>query len=296
MSEIFVSEHTNNATMIYQIEDPHQGTVIKRPSAYCKSPYVADVKIDENDIMGHTPSLGCCGLADKGADVIMSKLSSGKTKTSHRIELSIQYEKGKEIVVGINPRLGESIAEKALRNSCIQGLYNIRSYRRETTVQTSRFDFTGIDSSGRPFIMEVKSVPLADYVDVPKKERHKYDGIEDTKKYNEKIAYFPDGYRKNSTDVVSPRALKHIQELENIAKTSRTRAILCFIVQREDACCFQPSNIDLIYKKAVQQAWLNGVEIKTIQVSWNKQGECRIIRNNMPIYLFEEEGPYRADD
>ena len=48
------------------------------------------------------------------------------------------------------------------------------------------------------------------------------------KQFNEKIAYFPDGYRKNSTDVVSPRALKHIQELEYIAKNGTVRAILCY--------------------------------------------------------------------
>ena len=33
------------------------------------------------------------------------------------------------------------------------------------------------------------------------------------KKFNEKIAYFPDGYRKNKSTVVSERALKHINEL-----------------------------------------------------------------------------------
>jgi DNA-binding sugar fermentation-stimulating protein len=282
--------------MICHEFQPIYGTVLKRPSIQCKSPYVADVEIGEESIMGHTPALGCCGLADKGATVILSKLPPGKTKTSHRIELSIQYEKDREIVIGINPKLGESIAENVLKNNYILGLSNIRSYTRETTVLTSRFDFTGIDETGCPFIMEVKSVPLADYVDVPKKDRKKYDGVEKTKKYNEKIAYFPDGYRKNSTDVVSPRALKHVQELENISKTSRTRAILCFIVQREDACCFQPSNIDLTYKKAVQQAWLNGVEIKTIQVRWNKRGECSFMRNDMPIYLFEKEGPHRLND
>ena len=69
-------------------------------------------------------------------------------------------------------------------------------------------------------------------------------------KYTEKISYFPDGYRKNSTDVVSPRALKHIKELEEIARTTNKRAILCFVVQRTDVACFQPSNIDLTYKKS----------------------------------------------
>ena len=46
--------------------------------------------------------------------------------------------------------------------------------------------------------MEVKNVPLAKL----------------NKSTNEMISFFPDGYRKSKKDVVSPRALKHIQELE----------------------------------------------------------------------------------
>ena len=83
---------------------------------------------------------------------------------------------------------------------------------------------------------------------------------------------------------MSPRALKHIQELETILqneKTSnlelslKTRAILCFMVQRPDVAIFQPSNIDLTYKAAVKQAVANGVEVYAIQMEWNTQGECR---------------------
>ena len=30
---------------------------------------------------------------------------------------------------------------------------------------------------------------------------------------------------------------------------------MCFVIQRDDVVSFQPSNIDPIYKKAVQDAW-----------------------------------------
>ena len=120
-------------------------------------------------------------------------------------------------------------------------------------------------------------------VDVPKKDRKKYDTSH--MDYDQKIAYFPDGYRKNSTDVVSPRALKHIQELEEMVQTeSAPRAILCFIVQRTDACVFQPSNIDLTYKAAVQKAVSNGVEVYALQFEWNTQGEC-VFRKMLPVNL-----------
>ena len=68
-------------------------------------------------------------------------------------------------------------------------------------------------------------------------------------------------------------------------KKGTIRAILCFIIQRNDVKQFQTSNIDLIYKNAVYQASLNGVEIKTIQVEWTKQGQCYFVRNDLPIYL-----------
>jgi sugar fermentation stimulation protein A len=282
--------------MLYQIENPIQGLVIKRPSLHCKTPYVSDIILEDNNdtqILGHSPSLGCCGLADKEATVVLSRIDNKKTKCSHRVELSLYKENNLQIYVGINPKLGEYIAEKALLMGFMQGLSNIKKYAREKTIMNSRFDFIGLDENRRPFILEIKNVPLADYVDVPKKDRKKYKDEIKNKNFHDKIAYFPDGYRKNNTDVVSPRALKHIQELEKIAKTSETRAILCFIIQRSDASCFQPSNIDLTYKKAVQSAWLNGVEIKTLQVEWNKQGTCNFVRNNLPIYLFDFCGPYQ---
>lgn len=266
-----------------------EGTIIKRPSQFCKTPYVADVLINNNSILGHSPSLGCCGLADKEATILLSTLPEKKNQTcSHRIELAIQEEKENKIYIGINPKLGETIVDECLKRDFILNLYTKR-YQREVKFLNSRFDFAGIDSNEKPFVLEVKNVPLADYVDVPKKEKKNYKSLIESKKWDEKIAYFPDGYRKNSKSVVSPRALKHIQELEELAKSGKIRAILCFVIQRNDVKHFQTSNIDLIYKEAVYKAWQNGVEIKTVQVEWRENGECFFIKNNLPISLKNDE-------
>ena len=107
----------------------------------------------------------------------------------------------------------------------------------------------------------------------------------ESKEFNDKSAYFPDGYRKKKNEVVSPRALKHIQELEEIALQGKMRAILCFIIQRKDVSLFQTSNLDPIYKEAVYKAHQNGVEINTLQVQWTRNGECYFIRNDLPISL-----------
>lgn len=272
--------------LLYKINDICEGKIIQRPSVQCKTPYVADIELENtNMILGHSPSLGCSGFAEKNCNVLLSQIPEKKNqKCTHRVELAIVQELDQTIYIGINPKLGETIIDECLKQNLIANLTAIK-YQREVQYLNSRFDFAGIDKNGKQFVLEVKNVPLADYVDVPKKEKKKYKDVINTKKWNEKISYFPDGYRKNSTDVVSPRALKHIQELEELAKTKTIRAIICFVVQRTDVSHFQTSNIDLIYKEAVYKAWKNGVEIKTVQVEWNKNGECYFVRNNLPISL-----------
>lgn len=292
MQEIkFSSPRVDISTVLYQIPEPVQGTIVKRPSQHCKTPYMADAIIDSSaqEILAHTPSLGCCGLAEKGSHVILSKIVSKTAKSSHRAELSIHRDGSHQEIVGINPKLSETIAERCLQYNCIDNLNNVRSYKREVTLLNSRFDFVGVDENGRDFVMEIKSVPLADYVDAPKKEKKKLlkDLPEDQKQFHNKIAYFPDGYRKNNTDLVSPRALKHIQELQEIVETTNMRGILCFMIQRADASSFQPSNIDPLYKLAVKTAWKNGVEIKTVQVKWDENGTCTFVRNDLPIHLLD---------
>jgi len=175
--------------MLYQLSDLTEGLVIKRPSKFIKTPYVADVLINENseierkEVIAHSASLGCCGLADANARVLMSAMPPSKTKSpakcSHRIYLSVHKEGNNEEIIGIYPKLAETLAEAALNQNLLSSLKNLKSWRRETTIKVtdlgvdSRFDFSGIDANGMPFIMEIKNVPLADYEDVSAKERKK---------------------------------------------------------------------------------------------------------------------------
>jgi len=281
-------------SLILKLDDLIEGTIIKRPSKQIKTPYVADIlPIDSiNEILGHTAALGCCGLADVGATILMSPIPKStknhKIKCEFRVYLSIFKERGQEIIIGIHPKLAENLTELALKNNLLHILQNIKSYKRETSIYVegkvdSRFDFSGIDSNGIPFIMEVKNVPLADYDDITAKERkHK---CYDNREQNSKIAYFPDGYRKKSTDTVSPRALKHIKELTLIKRESKTRCIMCYVIQRNDVSSFQPSLIDPEYRQAVTEAVFYGVEIITMVIHWTKEGEAYFIRDDLPINL-----------
>ena len=303
-----LSQPQCSSIVLHQLEESSLCSLEARPSKICKSPYVADGLVDtcketETRALIHTPSLGCCGLVEKGSCVVVSPIQitkksqseSDKPKCTFRADLAIIKEEGKDFVVGVNPKLAESIVEQALVNGLIRNvtLKDPGSYGREKTLLHSRFDFVGTDANGREFVLEVKNVPLADYVDVPKKEKKKAMAAltpndKDTMK---KIAYFPDGYRKSGQQIVSPRALKHIQELEEIVTTTNKRAILCFVIQRPDANRFLPSLIDPTYREAVQKAWCSGVEINTLQVTWNTRGVCTYLRNDLPVHLFDTEGP-----
>ena len=119
------------------------------------------------------------------------------------------------------------------------------------------------------FVLEVKTVPLAKYHD----------------EVNSMVSYFPDGYRKSKKHVVSPRALKHIQELEQLKseKKDKIRTILCFVIQRNDTNYFQPSNDDIIYKTALKKGYDNGVEIIPIAFEWDKNSNCYFVNKHIPI-------------
>ena len=291
-------------TSIYKIDNLIEGTIIKRPSKYIKTPYVADIQthipINDDIILGHTASLGCCGLADAGAQILMEQIiqppqpkkkdAQNKLHCNYRVHLSVIREKEQEIIIGINPKLAEHLTESALTNNLLSKLQNIKTYKRETKIYApnlvdSRFDFTGIDENGVPFIMEVKNVPLADYEDVPAKER-KHMNFQD-REINSKVAYFPDGYRKKTTDPVSPRALKHINELTLIKSMSITRCIMCYVIQRIDVSSFQPSIIDPEYRKAFKNAVNAGVEIITMVIQWTKTGEAYFVKDDLLVNIVD---------
>lgn len=278
---------------IYQIPDTlYEAVILKRPSAHCKTPYVADIYIEELDkiAIAHSPSLGCCGLSDKDHKVMVCKIPETKSKKERVCEyvimLSCIEEKGETIYVGIHPKLSETIVHQVLLQNKIDCIENISNVHREKKFLNSRFDFIG-KSNDNDFILEVKSVPLSDYEDISAKDKKKNACNYDELSVYNKVAYFPDGYRKNKNQLVSPRALKHIQELEEItlAEDNNISTYLCYVIQREDANRFQTSVLDPIYKEAVKKASDNGVNIVALQIRWTRNGDAYLTTDCLPIAL-----------
>ena len=247
---------------LYKIPfEMREASIIKRPSLQIKSPYVADIvlKDDGSFALAHTASLGCSGLCEKECDVIVGKSPNENAKCEYVIYLSISKNTG--AIVGVHPKLSEICIQNALEKNYIKTLTNLSKLKREVKMKIdghvdSRFDFSGIDENGIPFILEVKSVPL---------ERNTF-------------AIFPEGYRKSKNVVISERALKHVRELEYLKLNNPTnRYILCFVIQRTDVYGFKLNETDPEYKTAVQKAQSNGVEILIINILWNRNGEARFV-------------------
>lgn len=283
--------------MLMKLDGLVEGQVAKRPSQHIKSPYVADVLLNEfllsdptgGMVLAHTPALGCCGLADVSSCVLMTRAQNTTNKCSHTIYLSkISGSESVIVYVGIHPKLAEKLVENALNSNLLSKLQFVRKYNKETSINVleqihSRFDFTGIDKDGVPFIMEVKNVPLADYEDMYAKDRRKMDFS--GRDVNSKVAYFPDGYRKKSSDPVSPRALKHMRELTIIKRDlgSKIRCLMCYVIQRTDVNRFQPSIVDPEYREAFRDAVDAGVEMITMVIHWNAEGEAYFVRDDLPL-------------
>ncbi|KAL9181034.1 hypothetical protein ACHAXT_009839 [Thalassiosira profunda] len=106
-----------------------RGTLVKRPSAAIKSPYVADVallngkkKASAETVLAHAPALDVGGMCVPGSEVCLSRRPPGG-KTSHSIELgrgAPLAATGPGVLVGVHPRLGESVAEEVLRRGLLR--------------------------------------------------------------------------------------------------------------------------------------------------------------------------------
>ena len=285
--------------MLHKLNDLTLVKVIARPSKVCKTPYVADIElIDGTIVQAHCASLGCCGLCEKECYVYASPMKSNciqsKSKIcSYKIYLAQFYEEkvindqliSNKQLIGIDPKLAETLVENALIQNYLKTLCNIKKYKREVCLLNSRFDFAGIDANGKYFVLEVKNVPLADYVDVSSSDRKKMIKHGDFAHVPilQKIAYFPDGYRKKKGMVVSERALKHINELAEISHSKIIRPIICFVIQRTDVSSFQASQLDPIYKTAFNEAIKQGVEVIVLVVSWNAKGEASFVSCDLPV-------------
>ena len=291
-------------------------TVINRPSKINKSPYLADIIIDSEDepskiSIAHSPSLGCGGLICSGVKVYVVPCESENQRVSkdsfgisggraskyviYHIENKEKISPTLEILhspICAHPNMANTVVRQMLEKKMIAGLEDLTSIKAEFSItplvkienfnedcvleneKTCRFDFFGIMGNTNVLI-EVKCVPLADYVDVLPKIRTKT--LSEIKPENRKLkAIFPYGTARKY-ELVSPRALKHIKNLEaysllrNNKLEKSYKTFMIYITMRDDVEAIKISELDTEYRKAVFEAQKHGVNLLGYSIRWDEE-------------------------
>lgn len=241
--------------MLHTLPTLYKATVINRPSKTIKSPYVADIRLEDGTTaLCHTPGLGCCGLVSCGRIIYVSKAANEKSKTAYTAQVSECVDDEGAYNVGIHPMVSQHVASKLLDTVCT-GV----TWKSEVAIsEHTRLDFVGTGPDGKKTYVEVKNAMISMSSQVREKRR----------------AVFPEGYRKSLADTVSPRAVKHAETLGELMKEPDTAACyLVFIVPRNDCNGGLELNIlDPIYCKAVTNAVAAGVKVRVFGLNFGVDG------------------------
>ena len=282
--------------VVLRLENVVRARVVSRPSKLVKSPYMADILVrgDDSEQLCHSPALGCAGIITPGTQVIVTPKTSVKSDAKSKYSLDL-VDVGPS-VVGVNPMMCNKMVRRALEEGWVQSLpqFDKSETKSEVTVDESRFDFKCTKDNVEYYI-EVKGVPCACIEDVPVTAKKREAMMETINKAENKIAYFPDGYRKSTEEVISPRALKHVEHLTRISETSDAESVVCvllFLVQRQDCVVFQPTHNDPVYREEVWRASRAGVRILAHTVHWSEAGVATWA-DTLPLNLHDDQDTYQ---
>ena len=113
-----------------------EGYVVNRPSKKIKSPYLADVKVPEENneiILCHSPSLGCCGMVQTDKKVLLTKIKSEKAQSKYTVDFSYHGN----TLVGINPNFGNKFARICFERQLINYFPAFSFIKQEHSLENS---------------------------------------------------------------------------------------------------------------------------------------------------------------
>ena len=187
----------------------------------------------EESFVAHVPNTGSMQSCwEPNWKCALSTSSNPSRKMPHTLEL---IHNG-ECWIGVNTGNANKLTKEWITLDLIPELTGYQKLRPERKIGESRVDFYLEDHPSLPdCYVEVKNVTL------------KLDGL----------AQFPDS--------VTERGQKHLRELITL-KEAGFRAVMLFVVQREDVTSFRPaSSLDPKYSQLLKEAHLRGVEILVYQ-------------------------------
>jgi sugar fermentation stimulation protein A len=246
--------------MLHTLPSLQRATVVKRPSASIKSPYVADITLDDGTMaLCHTPGQSCSGLVVPGRTIYVSKGKEG-SKTAYTAQLSESTDSEGIYTIGIHPMVSQQMASKLLERISTEAVWKSEVKLSEHT----RLDFVGLLPTGKKIYVEVKNAMIS-HCKTGRLTRR---------------AIFPEGYRKSKKDTISPRAVKHAETLAELMMEDTTEAAyLLFIVPRND--CQEGLELnteDPIYCNAVNTAIAVGVQVKVFGLDFQLDGSIHFVQ------------------
>jgi sugar fermentation stimulation protein A len=235
-----------------------KGKILKRYKRF-----LADIRLEEDHnehkagdiITAHTANTGSMKTC---WDVEWPALLSFHDNPKRKLKYSLEMTHNGETWIGINTGLPNKMAVEAIENGTITELQGYAHIKPEAKIGDSRLDILLHDGT------------------VKEKENLCYVEIKNVTLLGENnIALFP--------DAVSTRGQKHLKELIKI-KGDGMRAVMLYIVQREDVNSFSPAkDIDPEYSKLLKDAQQAGVEVLVYQCSV-KSDEIKLL-NSIPYNL-----------
>ncbi|MCX7922897.1 MAG: DNA/RNA nuclease SfsA [Clostridia bacterium] len=190
--------------------------------------FEAIVDIDGIPELVHVPNTGRLKeLLVGDAEVIVRKYDNPDRKT--RFGLLLVLKDGVWVSID-SANVPNKIVYEALERRELAPFSQYQSFKREVTVDNSRFDFA-LFSSEQDYFIEVKGVTLVD----------------------NRTALFP--------DAPTSRGRKHLEELIELKRNGKGAGVV-FIIQRQDADIFIPNDItDKDFGRLLRKAYAEGVEL-----------------------------------
>ncbi len=210
----------------------------------------ATVEVDGRQAWAHLPNSGRLGeiLVPGRRTMLIERHGEGR-RTAYDLAL-VQFEGH---WVSVDARLPNELVQVTWRSGGLPSLAGYTTLKREVAFGASRLDFLLEADGRRPCLMEVKSVTLV------------VDGL----------ACFP--------DAVTARGRRHVNELAD-ALAAGYRAVMCFLVQREDALGLRPHDeSDPGFGQALRDASRRGVEVQAYGCRV-QPGDITIDRR-LPVFL-----------
>jgi sugar fermentation stimulation protein A len=204
------------------------------PAAYVRrdNRFLTYVRLDGHLVAAHLPNPGRLReLLIPGRRVLLRPAPSGRDRRTDYDLLLLEHEGG---WVSLDSRLPNQVVAGMLEARWLSGFEGYESVRREVRLGESVIDFCLEGPRGRCWV-EVKSVTLVE------------DGV----------AAFP--------DAVTLRGQRHVRELARAVEEGE-RAVVLFLVQREDARRFAPHDAtDPDFGAALRSAAALGVEVRAVR-------------------------------